>query len=303
MAEATAPGSPAATRGLLVVGVGGQGVISASNVLAAALVAAGHDVKKSEVHGMAQRGGVVYSHLRYGHRVASPLLLRGTADLLVAFEWAEALRWLPYLRAGGTVVAATDRIVPPVASSDRRSWAWRYPPVDPAALARWAGEVLAVDARRVAAELGNAKAAGSVLLGVAARRMDLPDEAWEEGFRVGVPARALAVNLACFRAGREASLPPLPSPPPAPEPSPRTPPRVEVTAAWCKGCDICVRVCPERCLALDEDDKAVVVAPEACTGCRLCELLCPDLAIAVREEAGPAAGERPLRVVAGGSRG
>src|SRR3990172_964022 len=81
-----------ATRGLLMVGVGGQGVVMASNVVAGALMLAGHDVKKSEVHGMAQRGGVVYSHVRYGSRVASPLLERASAEVVVAFEWGEAIR-------------------------------------------------------------------------------------------------------------------------------------------------------------------------------------------------------------------
>ncbi len=292
------------TRGLLLVGVGGQGVVSASNIVASALMLCGHDVKETEVHGMAQRGGIVYSHVRYGPRVASPLLARGSADLLVAFEWAEVLRWLPFLRPGGGVVAAVDRIVPPAACVDRRAWASRYPALDGAPLARWAGERRFVEARRVAEELGNAKAAGSVLLGVASRLMDVPVEAWEEAFRARVPARLLEVNLACFEAGREAAFPAAPPPAPSPAPRPRAAPRIEITAAWCKGCDICVRVCPERCLALDEDEKVVVVAPGSCTGCRLCELLCPDFAIAVR----PGEEERPrepgpARAAVGGSRG
>ncbi len=299
------PGRGGDTRSVLVVGVGGQGVVSASTVLAAALMAAGHDVKKSEVHGMAQRGGVVYTHLRYGTAVASPLVGRGTADLLLAFEWAEALRWLPFLRAGGAVVAAVDRIVPPAACRDRRSWASGYPLLDAEPLTRWAGEVRFAEARRVAADLGNAKAAGSVLLGVASAFLDLPEDAWLEAFRSAIPERALAVNLACFRAGREMTFPgTLPPPSQRGEPAARVPPRIEIIAAWCKGCDICVRICPERCLALDEDEKVEAVDPEACTGCRLCELLCPDLAIAIRpadpEDAVPA---RTLRPVVGGSRG
>jgi len=269
------------TRGLLVVGVGGQGVVMASNVVAGALLRAGHDVKKSEVHGMAQRGGVVYSHVRYGPRVASPLLERGSAEVVLAFEWAEALRWLPYLAPGGTVIASVERIVPPVACADRRTWTSGYPAADADALRARAGDVRLVDARSVAAGLGNAKAASSVLLGIASGALEAPEAAWEEAIREGVPPRAVDVNLAGFRGGRD--MPFLDEhPSTAPElPSPRVPPLIQITPAWCKGCDICVRFCPEACLALDEEEKVVALRPEVCTGCRLCEFLCPDFAIAI----------------------
>lgn len=283
-------------RGLLMVGVGGQGVILASDIVADALMRAGHDVKKSEVHGMAQRGGVVYSHVRYGARVASPLLARGTAEVLVAFEWAEALRWLPYVGPDGVVIASVDRIVPPVACSDRRAWALRYPTLDASALRARAGEARLVDARAVARDLGDRKAAGSVLLGVASLVLDVPTPAWEEAIRAGVPPRATEVNLVGFRAGRDMAFPDgsqLPVSERVVQPAPsvrREPPRIEIVRAWCKGCDICVRFCPETCLALDEEEKVVVVDPEACTGCRLCELLCPDFAIAIRTPVLAAAG-------------
>ncbi len=273
--------------GLLLVGVGGQGVIRASDVAASALIAGGYGVKQSEVHGMAQRGGVVFSHLRFGPAVASPLLSRGGADAVVAFEWAEALRWLPYLRPGGTLVASVQRIVPPASCSDRRTWTVAYPPVDGDAIARRVGDLRLVDAGEVAGSLGNSRAAGSVLLGIVSTLLDVPDEAWEEAIATRVPPRTVDANLKAFRAGRTADFPLSPGPAPAqphPEPMPRPVPAVEITPAWCKGCDICVRFCPERCLALDDLDgelKAVLVRPHGCTGCRLCELLCPDFAIEI----------------------
>ncbi len=273
------------TRAILLVGVGGQGVVLGSSVVAAALLDAGYDVKTSEVHGMAQRGGVVSSHLRFGERVASPLLPLGSADVLLAFEWAEALRWLAYLKPEGTLVSSVDSIVPPLACSDRRAWNSRYPAEQPASLRDWVGDLRLVEARRVAGELGNAKAASAVLLGVLSLLLEVPLASWEKAIRIGVPAKALEVNLAGFQAGRELVFTdgrPL-APTPAPR-APRVPPRIEITPAWCKGCDICVRFCPERCLALDDQEKVIAVAPEACTGCRLCEFLCPDFAIAVRPQ-------------------
>ncbi len=107
------------SRGLLLAGVGGQGVILASMIVADALVRAGHDVKQSEVHGMAQRGGSVFSHIRWGPNVDSPLVPLGSAEVLAAFEWAEAIRWVEYVREGGAVVADIRTIVPPGACNDR----------------------------------------------------------------------------------------------------------------------------------------------------------------------------------------
>ena len=273
------------TINIALVGVGGQGILLASEVISYAAMLSGADAKKSEVHGMAQRGGVVSSHVRFGRRVASPLLPLGSADVLLAFEWGEALRWLPYLKPDATLVASVDVIMPPVACSDRRAWNSRYPAEEPAALHDWVGELRLVEARRIAGELGNAKAASSVLLGALSTLLDVPVEIWERAIRRSVPAKALDVNLACFQAGRGlvvADGRPL-APVPAPR-EPRVPPRIEITRAWCKGCDICIRFCPEHCLALDAEEKVVVTAPDACTGCRLCELLCPDFAIAIRPQ-------------------
>ncbi len=276
--------------GLLLVGVGGQGVVRTSSVAAAALIAGGYDVKQSEVHGMAQRGGVVFSHLRFGPSVASPLLAPGGADAVIAFEWAEALRWLGYLRPDGTLVASTQRIVPPASCSDRRRWLTTYPATDARAVAGHVGDLRLVDAGQVASAVGNAKAAGSVLLGIVSTLLELPEHVWEDAIAARVPARTVDANLKAFRAGRIADFPqthPVPAhtkPVSRTRPAPRPVPAVEITTAWCKGCDLCVRFCPQRCLAMHEIDgelRAVVANPGDCTGCRLCELLCPDFAIEV----------------------
>ncbi len=285
---------PETSRNLMLVGVGGQGVVLASNIVATALLEGGYDVKKSEVHGMAQRGGVVYSHLRFGSRVASPLLSKASAEVLLAFEWAESLRWLPYLRRGGTLIASVDRIVPPVACSDRRTWASGYPAPDSVLLHDRVRDLRLADGSEVAAGLGNVKAANSVLLGILSAVLDVPDPTWEKAIRGGVPPRTVEVNLEAFRVGREMTFPDeYPSVPVVIPAAPRVPPRIEITQAWCKGCDICVRFCPEGVLALDAHEKVVAIDPEACTGCRLCDLLCPDFAIAIR----------PAEAVTGGVHG
>lgn len=253
----------------------------ASGVVAAALLGGGYEVKQSEVHGMAQRGGIVFSHLRFGPTVASPLLWPGSADAVVAFEWGEALRWIPYLRPGGTLVASVERMVPPASCSDRRTWRLGYPAVDEGAVAAWTSDVRLVDARAVASSLGNARAANSVLLGILSTLLEVPGEAWEAAVTAGVPPRTVDVNLRAFRAGRAANLPPAGTWSPPEPPGVRPAPSIEITSAWCKGCDVCVRFCPERCLALDEELKVVAPHPESCTGCGLCELLCPDFAIEI----------------------
>lgn len=265
---------------ILLTGVGGQGVVLASHIAAAALHGSGYDVKQSEVHGMSQRGGVVSSHLRYGAAVASPLIEPGTADAVLAFEWSEAVRALPYLRPGGVLMADVRRLLPPAACLDRRSWLARYPDLDPARLAPAGVAVRLLDATEIAARLGERRAANSVLLGVLSTLLEVPLEAWRAALSEGVRKRSLEANLAAFAAGR-GSLPDEIAAEPAWPTEPRGEALLEIHRDWCKGCDICIRFCPERCLRLDEERKVALTDPAACTGCRLCELLCPDFAIAV----------------------
>jgi len=279
---------------VLLVGVGGQGVVLASAIVADAALRSGHDVKQSEVHGMSQRGGMVSSHLRYGPAVASPLIEAGQADVVVAMEWNEGLRALPYLRPGCPLVVNLHRVVPPGACRERLSGRFGYPPLAVDALAREVGDVRACDAMAIARRVGSPKALNSVLIGVLATLLPFPEPAWREALQANVPRGSFPANEKAFEAGRALRYPEetwaqAANAAPAPNGNEGyargVPARLTITEAWCKGraCDICARACPERCLAIDARDRVAVVRPDACTGCRLCELLCPDFAIAVHD--------------------
>jgi indolepyruvate ferredoxin oxidoreductase beta subunit len=284
---------------VLVVGVGGQGVLMISKVLAQVCVQRGLEVKQSEVHGMAKRGGVVFSHVRFGTRVWSPTIPKGEADVVVALEWAEGLRWLPYLRGDrGTLVADIRRIVPPLACRDRRPGAdSRYPTGGAELLERSVARGIALDALGAAEELGNPRAANTVLLGALSTVLDFPVEEWRAAIDASVPPRTVEVNRAAFERGREwargseakatGEAAPARRTARGAESAPPASPRLEITATWCKGCDICVTVCPERCLALGAAGVAELTDEAACSGCRVCEWLCPDFAIRVRTDSAP----------------
>ena len=159
--------TPVTPTNVLIVGVGGQGVIMVSKVLARLCQVKGFQVKQSEVHGMAKRGGGVFSHVRFGKQVWSPTIPAGEADILVALEWAEGLRWLNHLkRDRGTFIADTQQIVPPIACRNRKPGAPKaYSPETPAEIIEMVGNGFALDATRMAADLGNARAANTILLG------------------------------------------------------------------------------------------------------------------------------------------
>jgi len=281
---------------ILLVGVGGQGVVLASAIVADTALRAGYDVKQSEVHGMSQRGGVVSSHLRYGPEVFSPLIEVGQADAVVALEWNEALRALPYLHEGAPLLVSLYRLVPPGACRNRLTGELAYPALALDVLVERVGDVRACDALAIAGGLGSTKAANSVLLGVLSTLLPFPQTAWLEALEGHAPRGTFAANERAFQAGRALVYPAesldlarraaaAHAQAPAPEAvGPR--PSIEVNTTWCKGaaCQICVRVCPERCLAIGAL-AAEAVLPEACTGCRLCELLCPDFAITIGQEA------------------
>jgi indolepyruvate ferredoxin oxidoreductase beta subunit len=174
-------------------------------VLAEVCARRGLDVKQSEVHGMAKRGGVVFSHVRFGRRVWSPTIPRGEADVVVALEWAEGLRWLSYLSPKrGTFLADTQRILPPFACRSRRPGARAaYPARGPEALRGRVARSIVLGARRTAVELGEPRAANTVLLGALSTVLDFFLEEWHAAIEASVPPRTLAVNRAAFERGRE----------------------------------------------------------------------------------------------------
>jgi len=290
---------------VLIVGVGGQGVIMVSKALASLAQSKGYQVKQSEVHGMAKRGGSVFSHVRFGPQVWSPTIPNGEADILVALEWAEGLRWLSYLKPDtGIFICDTKRIVPPFACLNRRPGApMRYSRETPAEVKAHVAEGYAIDATRMAEELGNERAANVVLIGALSTALDFSAADWEQALAEFVPKKTIAVNIDAFRLGRtwieEArAAPPGGEAPPDAELPPAAPApahlpysvRLEITPQWCKSCDICVKLCPERCLRLNAERIVELAQPDKCTGCRLCELLCPDFAIRVYLDAALAQG-------------
>jgi indolepyruvate ferredoxin oxidoreductase, beta subunit len=187
----------------VLVGVGGQGTLLASNILADVGLAAGLDVKKSEVHGMSQRGGSVVSHVRWHpEHVASPLVGLGEADILLAFEKLEALRFVEFLKVGGTAIVNEMVIVPITVSAGTGHY-----PDDAAldaALAAVSAREIRVPGERLAQEAGNAKAANVVLLGAISRLLDLPEELWWRCLEQRVPKKFLDLNRTAFASGRAA---------------------------------------------------------------------------------------------------
>ena len=182
------------------VGVGGQGILLASEMTAYALMAAGFDIKKSEVHGMAQRGGSVEAHLRYAKgRVFSPLIEPGSVDIQLAFETMEAARYLPYLNRASKVIVNNQQIMPPAVATGKMS----YPADCLEAISAKGIEVIPVDAYAIAKGLGNLKAANVVLVGALSGFLPLDGQVYQEVIRTRLPARIQEVNLRAFTAGRD----------------------------------------------------------------------------------------------------
>lgn len=192
------------TTDVLVVGTGGQGVLTAAEILAEAAIAKGWDVKKTEVAGMAQRGGTVTSHLRFGAKVLAPAIAPGTANLMLAFEAAEALRWVHWLRSDGIAVANSQKVVPPVVSTGL----FQYPDDPLAQIRAKHGRVFSLDAASVAVEVGgSARLANTVMLGAAADFLPFgADLLLECTLRRFAKRQDLAdANRHAFEAGRQAS--------------------------------------------------------------------------------------------------
>jgi indolepyruvate ferredoxin oxidoreductase beta subunit len=189
---------------ILLAGVGGQGIITASKVLAEAALVAGCEVKKSEIHGMSQRGGSVESHVRLSQEdtVHSPTIPAGETDILMAFEALEALRALPSTRPGATVLV-DDRQIPPMSVAGGQ----HVYPADVTEQLRASGRrVLVVPAFRLASELGEPRAANLVMLGAASGLLTfISAEAWPEAIRRSVRPKLVELNLRAFEAGVKAA--------------------------------------------------------------------------------------------------
>ncbi len=191
------------TTNIMISGVGGQGSLLASRILGALAINKGFDVKVSEVHGMAQRGGSVVTYVRYSEdKVASPVICKGEADFLLCFEQLEAARWLSYLKVGGVLVTNTQKILPmPVVTG-----AEEYPEGIVDAIKAKNVNVIALDALKLAAEAGSEKAVNVVLIGAFARFCEFTKEEVEECIRSCVPPKFLDINLKAFELGYNSAI-------------------------------------------------------------------------------------------------
>ncbi|HBU12782.1 MAG TPA: indolepyruvate oxidoreductase subunit beta [Clostridiales bacterium] len=187
-------------KSILIAGVGGQGTLLASMVLGNIAIKLGYDVKLSEVHGMAQRGGSVVTYVRMGdagERVYSPMIDEGGADTLLAFEQLEALRWLPYVKPGGKVYVNTQKTLPmPVITG-----AMEYPADIPEKIAKDHADAVFIDALALAKEAGSVKAVNTVLLGRMARDMDIETRVWLDVIAGVVKPRFVEINNKAFMLG------------------------------------------------------------------------------------------------------
>ncbi len=186
----------------LLAGVGGQGIILASDILAGVGAAAGYDVKKSEIHGMSQRGGSVDAHVRWGPIVNSPVVPKGQAQYLIAFEIMEGVRNLAYLAAGGTALVSTQRVPPQSVASGETTY-----PSDEELISAYhtrADQVVQIDALGVARQLEMPAVASTVMLGALSRFLDVGQTVWFEVLKDRIPGDLLEVNRAAFLAGRDA---------------------------------------------------------------------------------------------------
>lgn len=186
------------TESVVLVGVGGQGILLASEITASAAMNAGFDVKTNEVHGMAQRGGSVIAQIRYGKKVYSPLVSKQSARVLVALEKIEALRFSGFLAPDGLAVVSTQVITPVTVSMG----AAEYPADAEEKLRDVFDRLILMDAASIALELGNIRTANVALLGAMSNKLDLPLEAWQKALEKCIKSQFVDLNLRAFEAGR-----------------------------------------------------------------------------------------------------
>jgi indolepyruvate ferredoxin oxidoreductase beta subunit len=183
---------------ILLLGVGGQGILLASEIISEALMLAGFDVKKSEVHGMAQRGGSVVSHVRYGEKVYSPIIADGETDILLGFELLETYRYLPLMKQSGRAVINNLKINPPVVATGQET----YPAQIPEKIKSICPDSIMIDGLALAKQAGNAKTANTVLIGALSRLSGVNEKFWLTAMERMVPGKILDINKKAFELGR-----------------------------------------------------------------------------------------------------
>lgn len=188
------------TKSIMIVGVGGQGTLLASRIIGNALISQGFDVKMSEVHGMAQRGGSVVTYVKYGSKVFSPIVEKAGADVILAFEELEAARWISYLKPTGTIISNKQKVNPmPVIIG-----AADYPQELTEKISNMVENSIALDALSLAKKAGTYKAVNVVLIGVMAAVMNEDKNLWLKALENTVPARFLEMNKSAFELGYSA---------------------------------------------------------------------------------------------------
>lgn len=184
------------TKNIMIVGVGGQGTLLTSRILGGLAIHAGYDVKLSEVHGMAQRGGSVVTFVRYGKTVAEPIIEAGQVDVLIAFERLEALRYLHFLKKDGVIIVNDQRIDPITVVTGAASY-----PENIIDTLKAAHTTYSIDAMTEAKKLGNSKVFNIIVLGMAAQHMNFSKEDWIEVIKKTVPPKTVEINLKAFETG------------------------------------------------------------------------------------------------------
>lgn len=188
---------------ILIVGVGGQGVLLASEIISEAAMLYGLDVKKSEVHGMSQRGGIVSSHIKIGSKVYSPTIQHGQADVIMAFEQAEGLRGLDWMKKDGVAIVSQTQLIPAIVTSSKD---YSYPEDAVEKMRAKANRIIDVSADKIAAELGNPRLVNTILLGVLSNYMPFTTELWLEVLKSKVKPKFVDINIEAFNRGREIKL-------------------------------------------------------------------------------------------------
>lgn len=178
-----------------MVGVGGQGIITSSNMLSLAAMNAGHDVKKSEIHGMSQRGGSVFSHVRFGDKIHSPVITAGEADILISLEEMETLRWLDYPAHNGKVIYMNNRILPYGCEE--------YPEATANELTKFNLEFMELTESALKEKTGNPRTVNVAVLGLISNLLDIPAKAWEDAIRKLAPHGTGDINMHAFNEGRK----------------------------------------------------------------------------------------------------